>query len=127
MPSLCADLEDIAPGLWAEFCSHEGDESQPWRAKIDGQIPCLDRDWRKIIFRFFDYVLTNKSFLDSSYRPDGKRLESIVHPVGVVLIDAGRNTHIFFFLSSDYTMAKYSPIRSLRVQEGQIHWQTSVK
>ena len=83
-PSFCSELERRVPGLWVEFSSHQADLAQPWSSKLDGDIPCLDRDWRKIAFRLFDFLLASRGFLDPQHIPHGNRLETIVHPVRIV-------------------------------------------
>ncbi|KAI5116076.1 hypothetical protein M0805_003833 [Coniferiporia weirii] len=80
MPSFRDDLEDTCPLLWKDFCVLEGDESRHWNSTINGSVQCLDRDWRKVVFRFCDYFLVNKGLVCSPYHPDGRRLETIVYP-----------------------------------------------
>lgn len=80
MPPLCDELDDIAPGVWDEFCIYEGDDSVPWKSKVNGQLPCLDRDWRKIVFRFLDYFATSRKFL-KSFDHNRYRLQTVAYPV----------------------------------------------
>lgn len=106
MPSFYEDVEVVFPGLWAEFCSQvEGDVTQ-WVSKLSGTAPCLDRDWRKIVFKLFDYLLTTRTSVDCSYRSSGHRLDVIVHPVSAfIYLQKQLLTNAY---SSRYIIASYS-------------------
>lgn len=81
MPTLLEDLERIYPGLWTDFASQAEDDVSQWKLKLNGVVPCLDRDWRKLVFTLFDYAASDQGLVKKSFRPDGRRLDTIVHPV----------------------------------------------
>lgn len=81
MPLFLENLEHACPGLWANFCAQAEDDAWQWTAKLNGTAPCLDRDWRKLVFKVFDFLVTSRGLVKRPYRPSGRRLETIVHPV----------------------------------------------
>lgn len=83
MASLLQNIEHFSPGLWTEFCQCNGDETRWWTPAVGGEELCLDRDWRKIVFKLLDYVLESRQNMGlevGHHRPDSERLKVIVHP-----------------------------------------------
>lgn len=81
MPTFLEDLDRTCPNLWAGFSAQVEDDASQWSAKLNGAVPCLDRDWRKLVFTLFDYAVVCLGLMKRSLRPDGRRLDTIVHPV----------------------------------------------
>ena len=84
MPKLLEDLAGVLPGfpvIWNDFCKHEGEASRPWEAKLNDDVRCLDREWRKLVFKLFDYMRMAMRLPNHHYHGDKRRLETIVYPV----------------------------------------------
>ena len=84
MPNFLEDLAEVLPGfpaLWTEFCYHEGEASRPWEAKLNDDVRCLDREWRKLVFKLFDYMRMTLGLPNHHYIGDKRRLETIIYPV----------------------------------------------
>ena len=77
MPTLLEDLERIYPGLWTDFASQAEDDVSQWKLKLNGAVPCLDRDWRKLVFTLFDYAASNQGLVKKSFRSNGHSQGSV--------------------------------------------------
>lgn len=81
MISYLDDINRICPGLWTEFCQATRGDAQLWAGKLEGPIPCLDRDWRKLVFKLLDYYAITRGITPPPHRQGVPRLDVIVHPV----------------------------------------------
>lgn len=75
------DIERICPGLWLAFCNEERVDVQSWEGKLKGSIPCLGREWRKMVFKLIDYYVRTRGLDLYSYSDIKERLDMVVYPV----------------------------------------------
>ena len=128
MPSFLDDIKSICPEIWEDFCLFSGDEAQLWSLKLDGKALCLDRDWRKIVFKFFDFFLVESQNLVPKHQyPDGKRLNVIVHPVRISPHHPPQMlSHLRLLASSSTITVKCFSIRSSLTRKAEGHSKNSV-
>lgn len=79
------DLNKARPGLWedfwVEFSKNDDDLAERALALVDDRSHGLDREWRKSVFRLFDYEL-KKKYKIKEHRPTSARVDgSHIYPV----------------------------------------------